>query len=160
MTYFPTFQCLRSCSCCCWKSLTQVHWDFACVGLHTWWVGNREFPVAQSHLGAQTVWHPWEAAMLPSLQRQPPLCPSNAALPEILLSQLVAPGLEQHCCLHPKQPQAQAGTTFLSTRWELGNHGSLQISLVAIFGGRIDLEVLAHIIGQVIPRMIWKLKST
>lgn len=45
LTYFPTSQCLHTCSCSCWnQSLTQVHWDGACVGLHAWWVGNRESP--------------------------------------------------------------------------------------------------------------------
>lgn len=46
VTYFPTSQCSDTCSCSCWEpgSLTQAHWDDACVRLHTWKAGNRESP--------------------------------------------------------------------------------------------------------------------
>lgn len=33
-----------------------------------------------------------------------------------------------------------------STNWELGNKDSLEMSLTALFVGRIYLEVLAHVI--------------
>lgn len=149
MTYFPTLQCLHTCSCCYWEpeSLPQVHWDGACVRLHTWWVRNREFPVAQSHFWAQLCGPP---------RKQLCTHPCKGTIHRVLLLMLpflkncsvslAATGLEQHYCLHPKQPQAET-ENFLSTKWGLGNNGSLEISPVAIFGGRIDLEVLAHVIG-------------
>lgn len=146
LSYFLTPQCLHTGSCSCWEpeSLAQVHWDGACVELHTWWVGNREWPKATP-----------EPKLCGTPERQ--LCTHSCKggihrallltfLKDCSVS-LAAPGLEQHCCLHPKQPQAQAGTTSLSTAWGLGSNGSLEISLVAIFGGRTDLEALTHVIG-------------
>lgn len=60
--------------------------------------------------------------------------------------------------MHPKWPQAQAGTT--STNWELGNKDSLEMSLTALFVGRIYLEVLAHVVEWAMAWRIWELKAT
>lgn len=144
LTYFLASQCLHTCSCSCWEpeSLTQVHWDGACVGLHTWQVVNRESscgpkPPLSPNCGSpgkQLCTHPCKGSIHHVLLLMPFLKDCTVSL--------AAPGLEQHCSLHTKQLQAQAGTTFPSTRWGLENNVSLEISLVAIFGGRIDFEVL------------------
>lgn len=150
LTYFPTSQCLHTCSCSCWKPVTHpgsLGWCLcgtACLvgweqGITLWPKGTPE-PKLCGSPGKQLCTHPCKGSIHRVLFLMLPF------LKDCSVS-LAAPGLEQHCCLHPKQLQAQAGTTFPSTSWGLGNTSSLEISPVAIFGGRIDLEVLPHVIG-------------
>lgn len=122
-------------------------------------------PELCSSPGKQACAHPCKGSIYRVLLMLPCLkdCSLRRGLPNGSTGLLPSPRIyqrkmEQHCCLHPKWTQAQAGTT--STNWELGNKDSLEMSLTALFVGRIYLEVLAHVIEWVMAWRIWELKAT
>lgn len=115
-------------------------------------LGIESHPVAQSLAWSwsptQTVWQPWEATL--SLQKWHPMCPS-LILKDCLIRRGSTGFLPSPNIYHTEKWSSIAVCTQKGPKPSFSPHqlrtwkqGQFKMSLTALFVGRIDLEVLAH----------------